>query len=736
MNSTAPNQSDLVALLECYENGHYDEAYKLAKTITKDHPSHPFAWKVLGALHITRENIAEALFANETVIKLDPNDPEGFYNLSNTLKRLGRVDEAIQGYKRSITIKPDIPEAHLNLGIALQESGRLQDAELHFRSAITLKPDFAQAYLNLGFLLQELARFDEAEISYRNAIAIKPNFTEAYHNLSITLLNIGDDVSALQVFAHLISFNPTAEAKSLFVDALKNVQPTTWDPILAEMVTSALLEPWGKPHDIQAFACQLLRLEPGFHDLLIEFENGGAKEIDLVKFPQKNTPPFSLLYALLISGPISDPRMERYFSCLRFDLIKTVNLQSFNLVLGDNEAFYCALAQQCFINEYIYYQTTEEIELSRSLRDQLVRELRECGEVSSGLIVSVACYFPLHTLKLSDALLRKQYSIDLMAVLKQQIQEPKEELEFRRTIPVLTGFEGNVSLSVQSQYEQNPYPRWVRMSAVSNDRSFNFFISKKYPAPNFSPLIDDKNLDVLVAGCGTGQHSISCYQVIKDANILAVDLSMASLGYAKRKTIEKGITAIEYAQADFLRLGVLGREFDVIEAVGVLHHIERPFEGWKALLSMLKPNGLMRVGLYSELGRKDIVKIRSLIDRDGIQSTPESIRNFRHRLLKQNNLEDIKYVTGGIDFYSMSACRDLLFHTQEHRMLLDVIDQFLKDNQLKFLGFDIDRSTLNTYKIRFPDDPFGLNLQNWHIFENENPNTFRQMYQLLVQKSL
>jgi ubiquinone/menaquinone biosynthesis C-methylase UbiE len=45
----------------------------------------------------------------------------------------------------------------------------------------------------------------------------------------------------------------------------------------------------------------------------------------------------------------------------------------------------------------------------------------------------------------------------------------------------------------------------------------------------------DHSVDALIAGCGTGQQSIQTAQTIPDAKILAVDLSAASLAYAKRK---------------------------------------------------------------------------------------------------------------------------------------------------------------------------------------------------------
>jgi hypothetical protein len=87
------------------------------------------------------------------------------------------------------------------------------------------------------------------------------------------------------------------------------------------------------------------------------------------------------------------------------------------------------------------------------------------------------------------------------------------------------------------------------------------------------------------------------------------------------------------------------------------------------------------------------------------------------------------------DFFSTSACRDLLFHVQEHRLTLTAISVFLKENNLTFLGFDMDPNILHAYKLRFPEDPATTNLGLWHIFESENPDTFFGMYQFWIQKN-
>ena len=289
-------------------------------------------------------------------------------------------------------------------------------------------------------------------------------------------------------------------------------------------------------------------------------------------------------------------------------------------------------------------------------------------------------------------------------------------------------------MKVQTQYEENPYPRWTRLPKDSSKKYLNSYIQSKFPFAGFQRLDEDRNPEILVAGCGTGQHSIGTSQSIKGAKILAVDLSMASLSYAKRKTAELDIESIEYAQADLLKLNSLGRTFDVIESSGVLHHLENPFDGWEVLLSLLRPNGLMKLGFYSQLARRDIVRVRNLISSAGIGSSSKDIRDYRKHLLGLKNSKDYGFATSSSDFYSISACRDLLFHVQEHRMNLRTLDRFFKDHDLNFLGFEIDSSVIQAYKKRFLNDMSATNLDQWHIYEEENPDTFIGMYQFYVQK--
>ena len=68
-------------------------------------------------------------------------------------------------------------------------------------------------------------------------------------------------------------------------------------------------------------------------------------------------------------------------------------------------------------------------------------------------------------------------------------------------------------------------------------------------------------------------------------------------------------------------------------------------------------------------------------------------------------------------------------------MTLTGIAAFLRDHNLAFLGFEIDADVLGAYRQRFPADRAATSVGQWQIFENENPGTFRSMYNFWIQKA-
>src|SRR5262249_24985080 len=153
----------------------------------------------------------------------------------------------------------------------------------------------------------------------------------------------------------------------------------------------------------------------------------------------------------------------------------------------------------------------------------------------------------------------------------------------------------------------------------------------RFPRAPFRPLTVPDGPDVLIAGCGSGSHPLEAARRYAGARILAVDLSRATLAYAIRKTRELGV-AIDYAQADILELGGMTRRFHVIEASGSLQCLKEPATGWRVLLSLLRPGGVMLLGLYSKIARADINAARAYIARQGYGGSVNEIRTCRQEL--------------------------------------------------------------------------------------------------------
>jgi SAM-dependent methyltransferase len=353
-----------------------------------------------------------------------------------------------------------------------------------------------------------------------------------------------------------------------------------------------------------------------------------------------------------------------------------------------------AIAHQCFNTEYVFAETAEETRAVSSLAP---------GSDLQRLAL-YAAYRPLHTLEGAERL--------GSPLAQSQIVEPAEEARLRASIPILGEPTSAVSVAVQAQYEENPYPRWRRLPAA---------LAPEDGAPS----------RVLIAGCGTGQHAIATALRMPRAKVLAIDLSRTSLAYAMRKTAEIGVKNIEYAQADLLKLGPeLGR-FHHIEASGVLHHLQDPLAGWRTLLGLLEPGGSMRIGLYSELGRRAVVRARALIAERGFTPTPDGIRACRAAIVERGDDELFAKIVRNEDFYSMSGCRDLLFHVQEHRFTLPHVKQMLEALRLEFAGFEFADSGMTL--ARYAGNP--LDLDAWHQFEQAHPDTFARMYQFWVRKA-
>ncbi|HKQ45465.1 MAG TPA: tetratricopeptide repeat protein [Rhizomicrobium sp.] len=705
-------------------------------------PNSPDSYNNMGNALAALDRPEDAVAAFRRALALQPGDAVAHNNLGNVQKSMGLWDDAEASFRKAVTLAPRETAAHCGLGATLWQLGRHDEALASYRAALSVDPDHAQTLVNLGIAREEQGALAEAEALYARALAVQPQNPDMLNHLTSVRLARGDGAGAIDALRRSLSIQETPWAKKLFVELARRFD---WrgggNDEIRRIMVRALTEPWDRPGALAHACAKLIRSHPAIGPLVMRadtaWSSDGNSRLSLTPtlaqlLGEAGFTPLaddSLLNALLVSAPNTDIPLERFLTMLRGAMMR--ELAHNPEASAQAQAFAAALAQQCFINDYVFASDADEL-AAAAVAARVIEEMAD--SVTPMQLLLAAAYFPLHRLVNAERLLQRSWPAPVEAVLTQQVREPLAELRLRAEIPRLTGIENPVSRLVQNQYEESPYPRWVRPAPETQDTIGNF-LGSKFPFAQFERPAGRALPDILIAGCGTGQRSIAMARKFGAPNMLAVDLSLASLGYARRKSEELGLT-IAYAQADILELerGTGGRQFDLIESLGVLHHLADPWAGWRALLSLLRPGGFMLLGLYSEMARRPVLTARTRIAELGLSGSAEDIRSFRQELIRSGDPSPYASILEAEDFFSLSACRDLLFHVQEQHITLPQIAHFTQSHNLRLLGFELDDAVLAAYRKRFPQDRAATDLACWEAFETEHPGLFGGMYIFCVQK--
>jgi SAM-dependent methyltransferase len=172
---------------------------------------------------------------------------------------------------------------------------------------------------------------------------------------------------------------------------------------------------------------------------------------------------------------------------------------------------------------------------------------------------------------------------------------------------------------VRAQYEALPYPpRDPRDEAIrlitgtpSHILEINHYL--------FSGRLNfTRSFRALVAGGGTGDACIMLAQQLADrrcpAEVHYLDISMASRQICEGRAKARGLRNIHFHTGSLLDLPSMAiGQFDYIDCTGVLHHLDDPAAGMKALADALQPEGGMGVMLYGEYGRAGVYPMQEML---------------------------------------------------------------------------------------------------------------------------
>ena len=713
--------------LICEEKGENEKAIRLYEKCAKSFPNHIYSKLNLSFLYykLNQLEIAEKII--EEAIQLKPSLPNGHCIRGLILKGLDKYDESRLSLEKAIELDKNYFDAYINLGLLNKDSNKYNEAEEYYLKALEINNKSAIAHLNLGACYKEKQDLDKAILHTKMAIEIDNKLENCYLNLATIYNQIGDYKKSLSLTKKELLLHKHSELSYQLISELikKGEVLNTSEKDNRELLKNLLNRKDISHRELFGNINSLISKE-----ILEELSILDSKLYENNKFNIliKDKELVKALSLLIFCSPL----WEKVLGNIRKNIL--LNYSDKDKISNSIFNFIIGLGSQCFLNEYVYYISTEEKDKLKELKKIINNNKNQDYKLAI-----ISCYQSLSSI--NDEIINLNTYIpnkkELNNLLNLQFKELNAEKMISKGIKKIGNIKDSTSKEVKKQYELNPYPRW-RYNSYAKENKLNFLsVINSEISPNtikpYSVQLTNKKINILIAGCGTGIQIIEASRY-SNCEITAIDLSNSSISYAKRKVDEYGLKNVNFIEMDLLELTSLNKRFDLIECSGVLHHMNEPSKGLSNLFDVLEPEGFLKLGLYSKYAREEILKARKLIKEKDIKPNIDGIRNFRNDLLN-GEIKEVNEISNWSDFYSTSMCRDLCFHTHENCYTLIEIKNMLKVSNLEFLGFTLSKEIRDKYQIDNKDKDSLKNLELWDKFEKLNPNSFREMYQFWSRKS-
>ena len=339
------------------------EAEFLFEEVLKINPNHFSSAFLLGTLSAQLKNFEKAKEILSKAIKIDSNNSNAYNNLGNVLKELGELDKAVEAYEKAIKIKPENADTYVNLGIVFYNLGNINKSVDAYEKAIKINSKHIEAYNNLGNIFNDLGNYEKAINCYERAIFINPKHIIAIKNICILFRSI-----TINNITKQNSFN----LKELFLILFKRNDVDH--------------------RDISANATSVLLKNQDYEDLNNYLDLKFLLTNKIIKKLLKE----ELLHLVLQKSLIRNIFLEKLLTNLREEILLNF-LNEKREILNENYNFIVSLSEQCFLNEYIFTQSKEEI----TNINKIIKSYKEDDEIDEIKIAILGCYIPLYSIKIS-----------------------------------------------------------------------------------------------------------------------------------------------------------------------------------------------------------------------------------------------------------------------------------------------------------------------------------------------
>ncbi|HEY9665539.1 MAG TPA: class I SAM-dependent methyltransferase [Coleofasciculaceae cyanobacterium] len=250
----------------------------------------------------------------------------------------------------------------------------------------------------------------------------------------------------------------------------------------------------------------------------------------------------------------------------------------------------------------------------------------------------------------------------------------------------------DTSAAVQRLYDTYPFPPEPLLDEPPPGYNWRWHWSAAYSfCTGQKPQRHD--IRILDAGCGTGVGTEYLVHLNPQASVVGIDLSGGALDVAQERCRRSGADRVTFYHMSLCDAERLDGEFDLINCVGVLHHLPDPIQGIKSLAAKLAPGGLMHIFVYAELGRWEIQLMQKAIAllqgnqrgdyRDGVQVG----RQLFESLPEKNRLVKRERERWALENQRDANFADMYVHPQEIDYNIETLFELIDASGLEFIGF-------------------------------------------------
>jgi Flp pilus assembly protein TadD len=124
----ASTQHSLDQAWQLFRAGDNQRAGTMALAVLQADSQQTSAMSLLGAIHLTQGQLAEAAEYYQRVLARHPDDANAHNSLGVALARQAKLAEAVPHFREVLRLAPESAEAHNNLGLILKDQGQPVEA--------------------------------------------------------------------------------------------------------------------------------------------------------------------------------------------------------------------------------------------------------------------------------------------------------------------------------------------------------------------------------------------------------------------------------------------------------------------------------------------------------------------------------------------------------------------------------------------------------------------------------